>query len=316
MLDFLFMAPFSQELEPPQNPGRFNLLPGDAHSADTRECAIAQASADRYWIAPRPFLGPAFLSRLLSQLSARDRNLSNRVGRAFEERMFSRMMSLGIRCRRGDLGTKGAKLGDADLIIETDKFVALCEFKKKALTRVSNSGHDLQLAVDLSRGLINAVCQLAKQEIELLKTGQLKFVDGSRLILNGRRILKLVISLSDHGGLHDANTVRNMLRALQGATLTPRVNISSGQAAEMEEVNVALRLLATRSQEFSELVDADSEGDLYDGLLFHNVFFIEQLLMTERTADRLLAALTLGMRIVTGTRDPFFDRAALSPASL
>ncbi|PRE45186.1 hypothetical protein C6P99_19980 [Burkholderia multivorans] len=25
MLDFLFMAPFSQELEPPQNPGRFNV---------------------------------------------------------------------------------------------------------------------------------------------------------------------------------------------------------------------------------------------------------------------------------------------------
>jgi hypothetical protein len=83
----------------------------------------------------------------------------------------------------------------------------------------------------------------------------------------------------------------------------------------MEEVNVALKLLTARSQEFSELVDADARMDLYDGLLFHNVFFIEQLLMTERTADKLLGALTLGMRMVTGTRDPFFDHADLSRAS-
>ncbi|CAN7335355.1 hypothetical protein LJR029_005726 [Caballeronia sp. LjRoot29] len=288
-------------------------LPADAHSADTRECAIATASETRFWIAPRPFLGPAFLSRLLSKLSEFDVDVSGRVGKSFELRMVARMEGLGISCRRGDLGRKGAKSGDSDLIIETDAVILLCEFKKKALTRLANSGNDLQLTADLARGLVTGVNQLAKQEIELRKTEKLRFTDGSELTRNDRRIVKIVISLSDHGGLHDASMVRHTLRVLQGASLTPRMAISAEQSELMAEVNLILGTLGRRSVEFSEIVDANKEGDLFDGLLFHNIFFIEQLLLRERTAEKFISALLLGMRVVTGTRDPFFDYEQFRP---
>lgn len=292
-----------------KNPNHEYGLPVDAHSADTRECAIAEASGNRIWLAPRPFLGPAFFSRLLANLSEADVDVNGRIGKAFENRMFARMQTLGIRCRRGDLGKKSAKSGDADLIVETDRMVALCEFKKKALTRQTNSGNDLQLVTDLARGLVSGVNQLAKQELELRTSGSLQFTDGTVMSLSGRRIVKIVISLSDHGGLHDAATVRHTLRALQGATLTPKVAITEVQRSNMDEVNVILKTLEQRSLEFAKLGSVDQEGDLFDGLLFHNIFFVEQLLLTERTAEKLLGALMTGMRMVTGTRDPFFDYA-------
>lgn len=142
-------------------------LPADAHDSNTRECAMAEASGDRLWIAPRPFLGPAFYARLLNTCTKIDKHASSRIGRAFEEHMYRRMTALGIPCRRGDLGTKGAKSGDADLIIETKEVICLFELKKKELTGKTNAGNDLQLAIDLARGLVHGVNQLAKHEMTL-----------------------------------------------------------------------------------------------------------------------------------------------------
>lgn len=292
-----------------RSPNSAYRLPGDAHSADTRECAIAEASGNRLWLAPRPFLGPAFLSRLLSQLTKIDVDASSRIGRAFENRMYERLKALGMRCRRGDLGTKGAKSGDADLIVETGEVVALFEFKKKALTRRTNAGNDLQLVVDLAKGLIAGVNQLAKQEIELRRTGKLRFTDGSELHLDGRRIIKIVVSLSDHGGLHDAATVRHMLGIVQNIELSLNREVSAEHSAQISAVNKIFGTLRRRSLDFAELVNIDEEGDLFDGLLFHNIYFVEQLLLKERTGEKFLNALLVGQRLVTGTRDPFFDYA-------
>ncbi|KVW05809.1 hypothetical protein WK91_34535 [Burkholderia cepacia] len=227
--------------------------------------------------------------------------------------MFRRMTALGIPCRRGDIGTKGAKAGDADLILETNEVVCLFELKKKELTAKTNAGNDLQLAIDLTRGLVHGVNQLAKHEITLLKEKKLTFVDGSSIVLNGRRIIKCVISLTDYGGLHDGATLRNMLRCLRGSTLSSKATLTADQAASVSKANAILKTLGDRFNEFETVKGENSDRDLFDNLLFHNVFFIEHLLRTERNGDALLSALVRGARIVTGSRDPFFDFVQFNP---
>lgn len=288
-------------------------LPANAHDSNSRECAMAEASGDRFWIAPRPFLGPAFYARVLNTCTKIDEHASSRVGKAFEEHLFRRMTALGIPCRRGDLGTKGAKTGDVDLIIETKEVICLFELKKKELTGKTNAGNDLQLAIDLARGLVHGVNQLAKHEITLTKEKKLTFVDGSSIALDGRQVIKGVISLTDYGGLHDGAILRNMLRCLRGSTLSSKVTLSADQEASVSKANSILKTLGDRSNEFETVKGEDSNRDLFDNLLFHNVFFIEHLLRTHRSGEALLSALVRGTRIVTGSRDPFFDFAQFNP---
>lgn len=294
------------------NPNRNYRLPSDAIHADTRECALAEASADRYWIAPQPFIGPAFFARLVSLYAKADKSISGRIGTAFEGQMMRRMNQLGIRCRRADVaGSKRAKAGDIDLILETDEIVALFELKKKGLTRKTNAGNDAQLVIDLARGLVHGVNQLTKHELTLLRTGGLKFTDGTKLSLDGRRIVKCVVSLTDYGGFHDGAIVRNMLNSFCRVSLRPNETLPDAMKAGLDEANEELKTLQSRHAEFMSLRPTDSNLELFDNLLFHNIFFVEHLLLTAPTADLLLKALLVGNRVVMGSRDPFFEHAFL-----
>lgn len=285
-------------------------VPADAAVADTRECAIVEASDDRYWIAPRPFLGPAFFARLVALYAKADKDTSSKIGSAFEVHLLDRMTQLGIQCRRADIdGSKGAKAGDLDIFIETPQLVALFELKKKGLTRRTNSGNDLQLAIDLACGVVRGFNQLARHELALLKDGALRFADGTKLELNGRRIVKCVISLADYGGMHDGAIVRNMLNAFSQIQLNPARSLTGEQRAGLEKANEELKTLQKRYAEFAALPSTGHKATLVDNFLFHNVFLVEYLLLTEQSAESLLRALLMGHRMVTGSRDPVFDHA-------
>lgn len=285
-------------------------VPADAAVADTRECAIVEASDDRYWIAPRPFLGPAFFARLVALYAKADKDTSSKIGLAFEVHLLDRMTQLGIQCRRADIdGCKGAKAGDLDIVIETPQIVALFELKKKGLTRRTNSGNDLQLAIDLACGVVRGFNQLARHELALLRNGALRFADGTKLELKGRRIVKCVISLADYGGMHDGAIVRNMLNAFSQIQLNPARSLTGEQRAGLEKANEELKTLQKRNAEFAALPLTGPKATLFDNFLFHNVFLVEYLLLTEQSAESLLQALLMGHRMVTGSRDPVFDHA-------
>jgi len=291
-------------------PNRNYHVPTDAVSADTRECTVAQASGDRYWIAPRPFLGPAFFARLVGLYAKVEKDLSTKIGVAFEMRMLARMKELGIECRRADvLGSKGKNAGDIDLILETDKVIAFFELKKKGLTRKTNAGNGLQLAVDLARGLVRGVNQLAKHEIALMRDGSLRLAEGGELRLDGRHIVKCVVSLSDYGGLHDGATLRNMMRWFCQVRLEPGPPLNDEQASDLEYAQKALTTLQARRNEFAALLPDAAQFDLFDNLMFHNVFFVEHLILTEQTTESLLRKLLTGNRIVTGARDAFVENS-------
>lgn len=294
---------------------RYN-FPSDAHRSETRECVIAIASNNRYWLPPRVLLGPPFYERLFASFVQHVPTMSASLGRAFEAHLLDRMKKLGINCRGGNIRgkRKGERAGDADLIVETDEVVGIFELKKKGLRRETNAGNDLQLAADLAQGFVHGINQLAKHEITLLRDGKLEFEDGPDLVLNGRRIFKGVISLADYGGLHDSSVVRNALRALSGVTISSRRSISDEQREAVETSNKIFKTLGERYSAFQALAIEGVGRDLFDNVVFHNVFFIEELLVTASTSELFLKALMMGTRISTGSRDPFFERAHFSGA--
>lgn len=293
-------------------PNRRYALPSDAVHTETRECALVEASGDRYWIAPKPFLGPAFFARLVSVYVPFVPHLSGKIGDAFENHLVDRMRELGISCRHAQVaGKKGMNAGDLDVIIETEDMIAFFELKKKGLTRKTSSGNDLQLAVDLVRGLIQGVNQLARHELSLLTHGELKFTDGTVLHLKQRRIVKCVVSLADYGGLHDSAVVFNMLRAFCQITLGATPGLNAEQSAYIKEANDAIATLQKRYEDFDK-VKPHKHSDLFENVLFRNIFFIEHVLMAASNAETFLTELLRGSRMVTGARDPFFERAMLS----
>lgn len=288
------------------NPNHNYRVPSDATHADSRECAIVEASSARYWIAPQPFLGPAFVARLISRYAKIDKHASSKIGVAFEEQMLRRMTELGIACRRADVGTKRAKAGDIDVIVETNEFVCLFELKKKGLTRRANAGNDAHLAIDLARGVVHGVNQLMRHELALLRDGCLPLRDGSVLSLKNRRVIKCVISLADYGGFHDGSILRNMLTSFRQVALSPKDSVGNKLTRGLEEANHELKILQMQCAEFDRLRRSDESGP-FDNLLFHNVFYLEHALLSAPTAESLLQELIGRYRVSTGSRDPIFD---------
>lgn len=296
-----------------ENPNSKYESPSDAFNSDTRQCALVRASDDRLWIPGKILLAPAFYERLFSTRSAHSTEMSGAFGIAFESYLRSRMTALGINCLHGNiLQKKGVRAGDADLIIETEEVIGLLELKKKGISRITNSGNDLSLILDLTQGFIHGVHQLARHEIALIKTGEIRFEDGKILKLNNRRIFKVVISLGDHGGLHDSTVVRNMLESLAGASISTKIPTTPSQIECIDNANSLFKKLGDQFFEFRKIRPSGSNIDLFDNLAFHNIFFIENLLETKRTAKDFLDALQRGTRITTGTRDPFVEHAQFS----
>lgn len=293
------------------NPNSQYQFPVDAHRADTRECVIAAASGERYWLPGRLMMGPAFYERLFSTRVAHSSAMSADVGREFEHYLVERMNELGISFRRGNIRgkTKSGIAGDVDLVIETNEIIGLFELKKKGLRRETQAGNAFHLAIDLAQGLVHGVNQLSRHENTLLKDGKLQFEDGVEIYLNERRIVKGVISLADYGGLHDSTVVRNILSAFSGASINSLIKLTKDQEAALDDANKKFRILGERRLDFEKIRTDDMCRSLFDNVVFHNIFFIEFLLTTANTAEAFLKGMLTISRLTTGSRDPFFEYA-------
>jgi len=282
-------------------------LPIDAKGADTRECAMALSFDRNIWIAPQLFLGPAFYARLFSVYGSISKSFSGHIGMAFERRMQKRLDQLGINYIRGDIVASKNIAGDADLIIETADTVILFELKKKGLRRETIAGNDLQLAIDLSQGLIKGVNQLARQELILVKKETLRFKNGETLELKGRRLFKAVMSLVEYGGLHEVTTMHRTLRSLCGVSLNAIKPITEEQRQDLLDTNATLEEFGKNFSNYRDAIGDSGSDMFFENTLFHNIFFIEHILKKARTADEFVKSFLSTSRIITGTRDAIVD---------
>jgi len=284
-------------------------LPAHALQAETRECTLVRASKGRYWIPGQLFLGPAFYNRMVAIYSGAIEGVGGVIGKAFERHFEKRVKDKGITYLKGDYGTRKKRDGDVDLVIQTDDTILLFELKKKNLRRATFGGSDLQLAIDLSQGLVHGVNQLARQELCLMKNGRITFQDGAVLEWSGRKILKVVLSVFDYGGLHETVVVHHALRSLCGSSLSARLSITEEQKKSLDDANLEFKLLGENFARFKLEIGGDERvaDGFFGNIRFFDIFFMERVLSVSRNAEELVKALSMAGRMVTGRRDSHFD---------
>ena len=137
-----------------------------------------------------------------------------------------------------DLGPVGA--GECDFVFEDDQNVVFVECKAKALTRAAMTGAQGEALLDFAGGLFASQAQALRHERILRSAGSIEFVDGTRLDFRDRNILRLTVTLVDHGAVQDRWFFRNLYNAL----LSVQVSCPAGYAREkqVKDFNKDLKL--------------------------------------------------------------------------
>jgi len=132
--------------------------------------------------------------------------------------------------------------GECDLVFESDTDILLVECKAKALTRGAMAGVQGDALLDFAGGMFAAQTQALRHERILRSVGYIKFTDGSRLEMRGRRITRLSVTLLDQGALQDKMTWAKMFGAMLGASFqaTPGY-LKSGQVKKLNRILNDLR---------------------------------------------------------------------------
>ncbi|UGX89825.1 hypothetical protein G6321_00003300 (plasmid) [Bradyrhizobium barranii subsp. barranii] len=93
--------------------------------------------------------------------------------------------------------------GECDLVFESDTHIVFVECKAKALTRAAMAGVSGAALEVYVGGVLNAQSQCLQQERLLRTKGLIDFEDGRHLDFRDREIVKLSVTLLDHGTLQD-----------------------------------------------------------------------------------------------------------------
>lgn len=114
---------------------------------------------------------------------------------------------------RANLGIK-AESAECDFIIESASTIYFIEIKKKGITGLSMSGNEVAALIDMSDSFLHGISQALLHEYCLRTHGVLKFKDSTMLFLNGRKVIKIHMSLFDHIGLQDSIVIEHFMRAV------------------------------------------------------------------------------------------------------
>jgi hypothetical protein len=148
---------------------------------------------------------------LMDRLRNNVDNLDKIVGQRFEEYIKYSFDQRNISFKSGNYKNRQ---GQCDIIVETENKNLFIEVKKKALTRISRAGNDVQIFIDISKSLVDSLIQLNRHEIILHTENKLELEDYT-IHLNRRDIEKLSLVLHDYGTIHDSIICNQILQNIE-----------------------------------------------------------------------------------------------------
>lgn len=192
------------------------------------------------------------------------------------------------------------KEGECDLVLEGGDLIVLVEAKAKSLTRATMAGVPAAALFDFARNLLASQLQALQHERVLRERGAIVFKDGRRLDLNGRRIVRLSVSLTEQASLQD----RLVLWSLYKPLLAAKVEVPPGHEREedVRKLNRALENLRAEAQQLSDL------GVTIGQQTFGGSLSVAQLAVHLEGADTLEAFVArLDTRSTTMSLNPLFE---------
>ena len=199
--------------------------PTDYENVNFWNYPIVRCENGKYWIMPKTIAARGCLESLFAWLR-RDSSIHDfdaHFGLLIEEFLQFMFNKKGITIESGqyNLTIKSKdkiikEYGECDGLIETQKSIVLFEVKKKSLIRASRGGSDINILLDIAASLLNSQCQAFRTELAL-KEGPLKLnKDDSitTILLNGRKVEKVSITLLPFGDMQDRVLVDSILTLL------------------------------------------------------------------------------------------------------
>jgi hypothetical protein len=208
---------------------------------------LYKVSDDLYALPPRGVAARAFFERVYTLLrNAGEPQLERQMGVALERMTVEAVGLTGHAPSYAGLEYRipNQRKGDApfelDVADVTHNQISLLECKKKQLTNAARAGNVLSAAVDLAQAFFMPLVQMNRHEAQLRADG-ITFLDGQLLLLDGRDIQRIAITMTDHGSMQDRMFLRAVLIGLWGAHLTA---INPTHQAEADKVNAQLKSVA------------------------------------------------------------------------
>jgi hypothetical protein len=263
-------------------------------------------SPDLYAVPPRGMAARAVFERIYALLrDARILNLESMMGVALEDMTREAVQLTGHvpRLFRSQYRPAGQRKGEAplevDLAEELDDRIVFMECKKKPLTNAARAGNVLSAAVDFAAAFLIPLVQINRHE-EQLRAGGITFIDGQTLVLDGRHIQRVAVTMTDHGSMQDRMFLRAVLIGLWGATLTahdPKLQpVADKVNAQLQKVTQGITALAGQAN--------SKFDDFVHRYVFSSWWFsIDQLtFLCEHTRDLRRATSPVG-GVIFGTGD-------------
>lgn len=129
---------------------------------------------------------------------------------------------------------KGKKYGsrsarrEVDLLFCDDEVIIIVECKKKPLTNIAKKGDIVAYLRDLEQSFLHGFEQMLAFEKAIREKDSVKFEDGVEVSLNGRKIIRIVLNLFDHGSLQNRMMTMPLIKML------PNINIYASEDADSE----------------------------------------------------------------------------------
>ena len=127
---------------------------------------------------------------------------------------------------------------ECDLVLEDSSHIVFVECKAKPLTRTAMAGISGEALLDFTGGVLLSQAQALRHERFLKTSGYIEFVDGYRLSLDGRKILRLSITLMDLGALQDRGTFVHLYEILARSEVSAEPGY--GKTKQLLELNKEL----------------------------------------------------------------------------
>ncbi len=211
------------------------------------------------------------------------------------------------KARQKSLATSRS-MGECDFVVETDEVIIFIEVKKKILTRAAQGGDITNITTDLIKSFANAQIQANWHEIILRKEGSIKFESGKSLILNGRDVEKISLSMFDYMALHDGVAIHQIMNNMIGRKLTS--NISSAQSS-LNSVNKALSELS-HQYNLPELNIYQGQQNAFFNCRFFSLLQFMKILSNSRDIDSFKEAIWANRHVSTGEKDWFREMSYLT----
>lgn len=232
-------------------PGQINLKyrsPMEASQADLMFKPLVALGGGTYLAPPASLVGPAYFEAIGAALrGAIGQQLYNStVGGGLERALKALLQLRKIMPTRENAKYfygKGKNTIECDFVLEDAQHIIFIECKSKAVTRATMSGQSVNALIDYASSTVASQAQAMRHERYLRQLGKLIFDDGYVLTLGSRRIIRLSLTLLDHGTFQD----RHIFHQFALPVLSNRLNFDPNDpnASFYKAVNANIQKLMT-----------------------------------------------------------------------